>query len=42
MYTCMITVVAAVFFVLVSVITDFSAFCRLMRRLMKMVFRENM
>ena len=42
MYTCMITVVAAVFFVLVSVITDFSACCRLMRRLMKMVFRENM
>lgn len=42
MYTCMITVAAAVFFVLVSVITDFSAFCGLMRRLMKMVFRENM
>ena len=41
-YTVLITVVSTMFFVLVSVITDFSAFCGLMRRLMKMVFRENM
>ncbi len=39
MYTCMITVVAAMFFVLVSVIADFSAFCGLIRRIMKMISR---
>ena len=39
MYTCMITVAAAVFFVLVSVIADFSAFCGLIRRIMKMISR---
>ena len=41
-YTVLITVVSTMFFVFMSVITDFSAFCGLMRRLMKMVFRENM